>query len=568
MNDDATNGLLKACADAYIEMPNQMNTLLLPQKFVEYAKRRGLAVSLDELETLERRNLLVPLLRVRRPLVPARDLDDQERRDGDMTYGYISHEHDALAMYRDDGLILYSRLSDYQPWNEYTDSASGVEIVVTYYHPYQILWLSVLLGMCRYEPCISLLEEPVSGLPQSIDWRRERFASFSARVTDPTNPPSFYRLLLLLLRLDGAYLPAIRGYLHMRPDQWSRWRQTIDVLQIISACGLDEERLKKEQFELAASTYFGDPLHTWYVLVRHVSYEKRQKLTDKALFAQDRYEISELLRAVVRDAYGTELPAEDDLSDGGGWKEAWYGMTPLTYHDRHVMRRVVREYGLDPDWRLYWIIEGETEEAFVQTFLHGIGVDAEARGMRLINARGISNVEMRAILADANRREVFVLATLDNDRGADDILARLRGQAFSHRWPEDFESGNFADDELAAAAVAYAQDPGFTLSASEIAAYRDAKLREGRPTPTGKIVETLTRRKIHQYSKREVGRLLALHLLASGTLGRNPPRSIEYVITWARRATQSNYWATMKVLTPQAIDLAAMGDIYEKPDEQ
>jgi len=121
--------------------------------------------------------------------------------------------------------------------------------------------------------------------------------------------------------------------------------------------------------------------------------------------------------------------AEDDITDarGGAWKEDWYGVREMTYHDKNVPRKIIAEYDLDPNPTLYWIVEGATEYTFITHFLReGFGIDPAARGIEIVDGGGMDRiVHLTGLLGDARTREVLAMVTLDDDAQGQAVLEQL-----------------------------------------------------------------------------------------------------------------------------------------------
>jgi hypothetical protein len=150
-----------------------------------------------------------------------------------------------------------------------------------------------------------------------------------------------------------------------------------------------------------------------------------------------------------------------------------------------VLRNAVLQFGLDPQPRFRWVIEGPTEQAFIRRWAGLRGTNLLDRGVELITLRGVGKLDgerLRTSLEFSRDEEVFVSATVDGD-GVDERVRQLRRLASDGLLPAgwtlfapDFEEANFTLDQLARAATALAQQSRETgevvISGVEIAAAR------------------------------------------------------------------------------------------------
>src|SRR5687768_5702704 len=101
--------------------------------------------------------------------------------------------------------------------------------------------------------------------------------------------------------------------------------------------------------------------------------------------------MAEILRRYLEEYHALELPEELSLltSPSGDEYRQLYGSSKLLDFDRKVLRRIVREFKLDPQARTTWFVEGDTEVAFARRWAERSGVTLERLGIDVMNFRGL-----------------------------------------------------------------------------------------------------------------------------------------------------------------------------------
>jgi len=454
----ALKPLLEEIVDTLVHLPSWQNPLLSAREFERYLKERGIPIFdmsaaqfrglVGDLEWFEQSGLVYPLFRI-----PSAHSIAMSRE---------------LKSYRDQGLILYPEVGKFKPWNDYRQFEG--QRYVPFYHPYQSLLIKEVYDHVLQIPLIALspicwIQDNARSLRNIQSWQKkvdERTRSFeqSGKVI------AFYKLLKLLLLLQEYYLPGIRKRLVTSVDgdqQWYDWRWKLDLIEVLENSELDIDELKKWQDRVAFEAQRIDPLRDWYLLIRHASYEKKQKLKGAALLAQSFYEISEMLRHFIFDTTGEELPTEDNLSRYPSeaeryWTKKQYGVEKITYKDLSVLRRILREFDLDPQYKVYWFVEGPTEEHFISRFAESAGIDLEGYGIKLINMGGADKFvpkQLDRFLRDLKSQEVFVFVLLDRHQHVPKVVQKMADferykppllYHFEYQiWQKDFETDNFPE---------------------------------------------------------------------------------------------------------------------------
>jgi len=224
---------------------------------------------------------------------------------------------------------------------------------------------------------------------------------------------------------------------------------------------------------------------------------KRDELRGRLRLAYEYYEMAEILRLLLRRATGEDLPIENDYG-----AEPWAASTrktKTTAADRLVLKRNLRNFGLDGGYRGHWFVEGHTEEAFFRELCQLNNVDLEQAGISLTNLGGRGQIAKRlpshTFMAELRRHlleEIFVYITVDDDEGIRQGLETLRHagllSAGYTRWSDDFEGSNFSDQELVSVVLGITGARGtVSFSTSDVAKARIDK--SGQTRPTGKALE-------------------------------------------------------------------------------
>ena len=369
-------------------------------KFIDYCKERDLNVNRGYLENIEREGLFRPIMRV----------------DG----YYINNTTDLKELYENDH-VIDPRQKGFVPWNKFYEKRERYreEIVHTYYHPYQIYFLTKVLEVGLR---LSLFKIPQRDdeLVISIRKREKYMSDYLEKLRkDSKKHEKFVELLLFI---QNKYLPHVKqpGYISVTGDNYhiNNLFEKLDALQkriipkaIVGSLGLEAEEIKRYRGLIGSHGLSIDPLKNWYDLIKYINYDKRQKLKGKALLAQDFYLISDMLALLVKDLTGEKQRETGSISDTlqGHGKVRVYGKE-LNYADRDILIRLLRDYGINPIPRLVLIVEGYTEEIAFPIIANAMGISLESYGIQIINIRGVDK-DPRELIIDYATPDVY---SMDN----------------------------------------------------------------------------------------------------------------------------------------------------------
>lgn len=340
---------------------------------------------------------------------------------------------------------------------------------------------------------------------------------------------SFLRLVALLLAAEPLMHPIIHGHITgsladaASFEGYFAWAENIDPPGMLAEAGLTLEQAKTWHRDLAIEADLIDPLQHFRVLLQHANRRDRRHLRGDALAAHDLYDQAETLRRYLERFHECELFEEDDYQSGPRRqyaKKRKYGTHRAGDVTREGLWRIVRSFGLDPQIKATWFLEGDTEIAFFRRVAEAHGVDLDGAGLILYNLggnRGLNdkNVALRHLLKQCRENGTFTLAAIDHDQQGGtshlDDVQRMANQGLLTAgykiWDPDFEEANFSLEELAAAATQFAQryNPDISITAADIASRMQEK-----DAPAGKAIEgILSSQRIFDGKGQQWGQCLA-----------------------------------------------------------
>ncbi|MDQ3693365.1 MAG: hypothetical protein M3464_07035 [Chloroflexota bacterium] len=235
---------------------------------------------------------------------------------------------------------------------------------------------------------------------------------------------SFQRLVALLLAVE----PLVHSYIYPMVTldrsahelhMYLEWVEGQDGAAMLNASGLSLEEAVEWHRDLSISAELCDPVARFRKLLRHADHDEREKLKGRSLRAHTMYDTAEVLRRYLERYHECSLPEET-------YREApervrrvnidLYGSERPADYQRHVLRRIVRRFELDPGYRIYCYLEGLTEIGYLLRWAAGIGVDFDRAGVCLVNLRGKDNIAIfRDELERLRDEEIFTVVYIDLD---------------------------------------------------------------------------------------------------------------------------------------------------------
>lgn len=381
------------------------------------------------------------------------------------------------------------------------------------FHPFQIWPINKLfqgLGI-RLETGIGLAGTNPEPLKRFIDQNWDHSAEHLRDFPKSPACLEFNRQIFpLLLWLESYFLPVARG---SRPglvtistigdvnadgSEWDEWRYRTDIAIWLEKYSISVDQLSDWRFHTLFDAFRNDPAPDLYLLLRSMPFNQRRKFKGRLRLTYDLYEITEITRLFLERV--SEKPMVKEWHPNGPpdtpWVEWNYGSQPK-FGNPEFLRAVVRDFGLDPAFRVQWLVEGPTEEGFILRYTERLGANIrEFVTIRNFHGDSTFQNEIPAVDADlraAREEECFVTVTFDDDSQAtrnrvEGLLANgLLNLRFVLNDP-DFELGNFTVEQLIAVAVAWASDLSKPISMDQRTLVRDV---DARISPTIKFEKAL-----------------------------------------------------------------------------
>lgn len=290
------------------------------------------------------------------------------------------------------------------------------------------------------------------------------------------------QLLPLLLWIESYYLPRVRaprpGKVTLRNCnlvEWNDWKMANDPKAWLEEHDIKLEQLVKWRDALLLHAYHIDPDPNLYILLRSMPSNQRDRFRGKLRLAYDLYEIAELMRLFIEDISNSSIRKEWDPRGhpASVWVEDLYGSQPR-FGDPEFLRAVVRHHGLDPAFRVVWLVEGQTEEGFIKEYARRSGWGLESFvSIQNFGGDGAFQKKLSAVnasLQSARNSQCFVTVTFDWSTRARNRIEGLVDQdlislPFVLHEPE-IERALFTIDELVEVAVSWADDLQKTIEMS------------------------------------------------------------------------------------------------------
>ena len=401
---------LRSTADL-IELPFAFalrdRELLLPDKFRDAMRERGISVVEQELEALHRTRILVPFLRIARN---AREIVATARRDPDAAWYLAYWKPSRPEDFREEraaGRVYDPAREKFSPWGTYRGRLTGdgdlnYHKSVFLYAPFQLVALPLVREVL---PHLSWRRNESVGALNVEASRRKRWASEAQRLREiafaaSAIEPAYYSQVIGFLRLSGSLEEA---------ESYYRWRQKLPLQRMLRWLGINAPWLVTAAEELLEKANRIDPLGEWWEVIAQGDFKIWPKLRREALSAMDFRVAAEVL-----------LRYHDDLVDAGKAKapperpERW--PRPLDYRlkPRRSIDALLMKFGLSPHPRLVLVLEGPTELLLVPRVMRFLGLRIGGDFIAIESAEGADR-DLSPLLAylapkfEEPRDERFVL---------------------------------------------------------------------------------------------------------------------------------------------------------------
>ena len=283
------------------------------------------------------------------------------------------------------------------------------------------------------------------------------------------------RILPFLLWIEQYYLPVVRGsraglvrLVNCDSKGWHDWKSTNPPKELLERLGVTVDQVAKWREKVLLDAYGADPAPDLYLLLRSMPFERRNRLKGSMRLAYDLYEIAEIMRLFVEEVSDLSVAKEWDPHGhpDASWVKRFYGVDP-TFGTPAFLRPLIRQYGLDAAFRVMWLVEGDTEDAFILRYIHCISASRSLEFVTIRNFGGDAAFRKRIPAIDedlkvAQTEQCFVTVTFDESgdsrRRVEELVCNgsINFQ-FSLSDP-DFEIENFSVAELVDVASSWAEE--------------------------------------------------------------------------------------------------------------
>ena len=399
--------------------------LLNPSEFETLLRSRGLHIGYESLQTWDRLGIFHPVYRLEYNSDSALEHTSTQQHQGEVVIPSAKN------------FRVWSQLKRKYRRGVYSPNPSCV-----FYHPYQLFRVREVIASCSRS-----IEYTNFNCTLSVMKRLQRsfqaelgLASLRLRETEH----SYLRHLALLLLIEDVYSPGLTGWLHgihaSQMQEYNEWVDVFDAEVARQKSGFSIESIKSIRREFALQGTAIDPNEQWYVLIRHATNNERQRLKAKALLPWDYYEVAEMLGQFVEAISGEKQPHVDDLSWHNGWKKNRYGFLPedFDYDTGNTLPNILRVFGLDPRVKVLLVVEGESEIAYIKTWLARKGIPINVSGQEIsihIREHGIlivalqgnpklDNDIVKQYVRDAHNQDACVCVIMDKEIDKQQIVKK------------------------------------------------------------------------------------------------------------------------------------------------
>jgi hypothetical protein len=382
--------------------------------------------------------------------------------------------------------VLHSKR--FSRWNRYARDAWGRPHVDALYSPWQLLYLHAAVNGRYVDVDVAALldrETDLTPKPRSV-WRmiNKRNHREWKRLDAAWRP-----VILLLVRIQNRYFPAVRGTVKLPPGGGDPFRQEIaafDAPAVADELGWTSDDIKRLYEWLSFRGTNLDPAKGWFPIFRSLSYLEQEKLKGVLRQANDYYDAAAMLRRCYRDVTGDLLSDSDEVGAfPPEWRPNWLGHERRMTYDRKDMQRLLELHGAYPN-RVHVLVEGETEEAVLEALILAFrDADASALGVKIESFSGVGNVTGRLLQISSYAREAVLVADSEGDVARTVKTLQQQGELENlhlRLCDKNFEEDNLSVEEVVevARAAAKAQGIEIDLTADELR-QRQARDRRARP---------------------------------------------------------------------------------------
>ena len=527
-------------------MAFRLRPLLTANEFATYCQKRNLNIDRERLLRLEAHRLFMPLARVSRPL----------RGTGSIV---LNNQTTGASSWRDFVVETYGSNADY-PIPRTEDPGN-----VALYSVFQIWDLEEVLDSLSYSIELDSIAEG-KGIVDSVSitlgtarehirlaasWRselRRTVAALAQFVSNAYMPKALSNKRTVSITRSNSYGGALS--FDSRDWDWHDFREAWDPHSAMTHFQLDRSTLEGIHRLLQMSIQDCDPLYEWSNLVQFISNRKKNLLRGDALRAELYRQMAQLMKCLYEELYEGQVESVDRAL---GIKNDTVPEIAVQKDPRRHLEFVVNQYEINPQAKVVLIVEGDSEERFVEDLCPRLlGYVLGTAGIEIVNVRGVGNAtgnkkhdRYSAILRLVDYlhdHQVVVFVVLDREGAAAKLqqaaktrkpLAGLRRRVIPPErvtvWRRNFEFDNFSDTDLATA-----------LTEASGGRHRFAREDVARAREASDISRVYRLRTGSGLDKRDFARILANLVVSPKTRKRPENRPMVRILLLATEAGLAN----------------------------
>lgn len=263
----------KKVIEAVRKKTHPQQHLLSPSGLSDIARKRGIWVDTNALESWDKQGVFHPLLRVKYPFSrhyakkentwpnwekePLKDDIADVENIVNVLHPWSPNCEDAEDHIHP-AVIDIPTVENFAPWSDYRQDGGTmghIDIGGVYYHPYQIFRLKRVIEACQSKIhfiSFTASEKIVDHINHNL--KSSKTALQNSEVYE-------LKVLYLLLCIEDRYLPSLRGPRHLmhltsfgsriEPNEWCEFERTFDPHSVFDAISFSVEEIKSMREDLA-----------------------------------------------------------------------------------------------------------------------------------------------------------------------------------------------------------------------------------------------------------------------------------------------------------------------------